>query len=105
MGTGSLIPKGEFIGLENVTHLAAGGETPVLISNAAAVTRFMVDKGVGMPGRDRMFATATGKGEPGQTPQRNIAGDCAAVERNCRPSRSRSWNGLGSSRQRRGRCK
>ncbi|WP_129468856.1 aminotransferase class V-fold PLP-dependent enzyme [Mesorhizobium japonicum] len=59
MGIGSLIPKSEFIGLENVTHLAAGGETPVLISNVGAVTRFMVDKGVGMPGRDRMFATAT----------------------------------------------
>ncbi|QKC86733.1 aminotransferase class V-fold PLP-dependent enzyme [Mesorhizobium sp. NZP2077] len=59
VGAGGLIPKSEFIGLENVTHLAAGGETPVLISNAAAVTRFMVDKGVGMPGRDRMFATAT----------------------------------------------
>lgn len=58
MRNGSLIPKSEFIGLENVIHLAAGGETPVLISNAAAVTRFMVDKGVGMPGRDRMFATA-----------------------------------------------
>ncbi|BCH12306.1 hypothetical protein MesoLj131c_65640 (plasmid) [Mesorhizobium sp. 131-3-5] len=58
MGIGSLIPKSEFIGLENVTHLAAGGETPVLISNVGAVTRFMVDKGVGMPGRDRMFATA-----------------------------------------------
>lgn len=58
VGKGSLIPKSEFIGLENVTHLAAGGETPVLISNAAAVTRFLVDKGVGMPGRDRMFATA-----------------------------------------------
>ena len=53
-----LIPKDEFIGIENIAHLAAGGETPVLAGSVNAVTRFMFDKGIGMPGRDRMFATA-----------------------------------------------
>lgn len=54
----SLIPKTEFIGIENVVHLAAGGESPVLASSAAAVNRFLLDKGVGMPSRERMYATA-----------------------------------------------
>jgi cysteine desulfurase/selenocysteine lyase len=55
--TAALIGKHEFVGLENVAHLAAGGETPALLSNIAAVNRFYCDKGVGMPGRERMFAT------------------------------------------------
>ena len=53
-----LIAKEEFIGIEHVTHLATGGEAPVLASNQQAVNRFMLDKGLGLPGRDRMFATA-----------------------------------------------
>jgi cysteine desulfurase/selenocysteine lyase len=59
----SPISKNEFLGIENVAHLAAGGETPTLLRNVAAVDRFYRDKGIGMPGRDRMFATvATAKG-------------------------------------------
>ncbi|WP_407169174.1 aminotransferase class V-fold PLP-dependent enzyme [Bradyrhizobium sp. ORS 111] len=54
----TLIPKRDFIGIEDVTHLATGGESPVLATNVAAVTRFLMDKGIGMPGRDRMYATA-----------------------------------------------
>ncbi len=50
-----LIPKSEFIGIEQAVHLAAGGEAPMLASHVAAATRFMFDKGVGMPGRERMF--------------------------------------------------
>lgn len=52
-----LIAKAEFIGIEQVAHLAAGGEAPVLTSHLGAAARFLVDKGVGMPGRERMFAT------------------------------------------------
>ena len=53
------IAKSEFLGLENFTHLAAGGEAPVLLENLTAVHRFFLDKGIGMPGRDRMAATAS----------------------------------------------
>lgn len=51
----SLIPKSEFIGIESVAHLATGGEAPVLRSHLDAASRFLLDKGVGMPGRERMF--------------------------------------------------
>lgn len=50
-----LIPKAEFIGIEQAVHLAAGGEAPMLASHVTAATRFMLDKGVGMLGRERMF--------------------------------------------------
>ncbi len=50
-----LIAKSEFIGIEQAAHLAAGGEAPMLASHVSAVSRFMFDKGVGMPGRERMF--------------------------------------------------
>jgi cysteine desulfurase / selenocysteine lyase len=53
-----LIPKTAFIGIDHVAHLATGGEAPVLRANLEAVTRFLLDKGVGMPGRERFFATA-----------------------------------------------
>ena len=39
-----LLPKSAFIGLENMVHLAAGGETPMLKSHREAVDRFMADK-------------------------------------------------------------
>ncbi len=52
-----LLPKEEFIGLANVAHLAAGGETPALRSHLDAVGRFLCDKGDGMPGRGRMADT------------------------------------------------
>jgi selenocysteine lyase/cysteine desulfurase len=53
-----LIPKTAFIGIDNVAHLATGGEAPVLRANLAAATQFLLDKGDGMPGRERFFATA-----------------------------------------------
>jgi selenocysteine lyase/cysteine desulfurase len=53
-----LIPKAEFVGIEHLAHLAAGGEAPVLRSHLAAVTEFLLDKGTGMPGRDRFEAAA-----------------------------------------------
>ncbi|MCP4383631.1 MAG: aminotransferase class V-fold PLP-dependent enzyme [Hyphomicrobiales bacterium] len=53
-----LIAQGAFHGLEGVTHLAAGGETPPLKSHRDAFERFMVDKASGMPGRTRFDETA-----------------------------------------------
>ncbi len=53
-----LIPKTAFIGIEHVAHLATGGEAPVLRANLEAATRFLLDKGDGMPGRERFFQTA-----------------------------------------------
>jgi selenocysteine lyase/cysteine desulfurase len=53
-----LISKTEFIGIDHVAHLATGGEAPVLRANLAAATQFLLDKGDGMPGRERFFATA-----------------------------------------------
>jgi selenocysteine lyase/cysteine desulfurase len=54
----SLIPKTAFIGIEHIAHLAAGGETPVLRANLEAATQFLLDKGAGMPGRERFFTTS-----------------------------------------------
>jgi selenocysteine lyase/cysteine desulfurase len=53
-----LIPKTAFIGIDHVAHLATGGEAPVLRANLEAATRFLLDKGDGMPGRERFFTTA-----------------------------------------------
>lgn len=53
-----LIPKTAFIGIDHVAHLATGGEAPVLRANLAAATQFLLDKGDGMPGRERFFTTA-----------------------------------------------
>jgi cysteine desulfurase / selenocysteine lyase len=53
-----LIPKTAFVGIDHVAHLATGGEAPVLRDNLAAATRFLLDKGDGMPGRARFFVTA-----------------------------------------------
>jgi cysteine desulfurase/selenocysteine lyase len=58
MAVGALIAKREFVGIENVAHLAAGGEAPVLHGCIEAVNRFFSDKGIGQPGRARMFDTA-----------------------------------------------
>ncbi|MEQ8695490.1 MAG: aminotransferase class V-fold PLP-dependent enzyme [Bauldia litoralis] len=57
-GAAPLIPPQPFIGLDGITHLAAGGETPALRSHTAAVERFLTDKSGGMPGRNRLFETA-----------------------------------------------
>ena len=53
-----LIPKTAFIGIDHVAHLATGGEAPVLRASLEAATRFLLDKGDGMPGRERFFTTA-----------------------------------------------
>jgi selenocysteine lyase/cysteine desulfurase len=44
------------VGIEHVAHLAAGGEAPVLRAHLDAATQFLLDKGDGMPGRERFFA-------------------------------------------------
>lgn len=54
-----LIAKDQFIGLENVIHLAAGGESPALKSHQQAVARFLADKGLGEVGRERLAAVYT----------------------------------------------
>ena len=48
--------KDDFVGISNVAHLAAGGETPQLKSHFAAMAQFAYDKALGMPGRERFFA-------------------------------------------------
>jgi selenocysteine lyase/cysteine desulfurase len=53
-----LIPKTAFIGIDHVAHLATGGEAPVLRANLEAATRFLLDKGDAMPGRERFFEAA-----------------------------------------------
>lgn len=52
-----LIPKTDFIGLDGVVHLAAGGESPMLKSHREAIERFMDDKALGEPGRHRFEIT------------------------------------------------
>ncbi|MBX6322277.1 MAG: aminotransferase class V-fold PLP-dependent enzyme [Rhodospirillaceae bacterium] len=56
--TASLIPKQDFVGIEAVAHLAAGGEAPPLRAHMDAAVQFLCDKGAGMPGRERMYALA-----------------------------------------------
>ena len=46
-----LIAKSEFVGLENITHLAAGGETPMLKSHRQVIDQFMIDKSCGEEAR------------------------------------------------------
>jgi len=48
----ALIAKSKFIGLESVTHLAAGGESPMLKSHQQAVEQFMLDKSRGAQARE-----------------------------------------------------
>lgn len=52
-----LIPKTEFIGLEDLVHLATGGESPILKSHQKAVDRFFADKGLGEESRERQEET------------------------------------------------
>ena len=47
----SLIAKSDFVGLEDVAHLAAGGETPMLKSHRQAIEQFMQDKAKGEEAR------------------------------------------------------
>ncbi len=52
-----LVPKDDFIGLDDVVHLCAGGETPSLRSHQDAVARFFRDKARGDDGRQRFEET------------------------------------------------
>ena len=52
----SLLPKSDFIGVEDVAHLCAGGETPFLKRNADALLRFALEKSRGMPGRANHYS-------------------------------------------------
>src|SRR5262245_42777354 len=52
-----LIPKSDFIGLENIAHLCAGGETPILKTHQAAIARFLADKALGELSRERFQMT------------------------------------------------
>ena len=61
MGTvtmSTLIPKHDFVDIERVAHLAAGGETPALRAHIDAAARFLSDKTGGMPGREQMYLVA-----------------------------------------------
>ena len=49
-----LIHRDKFVGLENISHLAAGGETPMLKSHRDAFEQFMVDKSQGEAARHQM---------------------------------------------------
>ena len=55
-GLTPLVSPGDFIGLPGRCHLAAAGETPMLASQAAVFSDFMYDKGLGMAGRERIYA-------------------------------------------------
>src|SRR5215510_4657827 len=52
----SLLAKTEFVGLEQVTHLATGGEAPWLRSHDQATARMGALKSGGMAGREQLFA-------------------------------------------------
>jgi cysteine desulfurase/selenocysteine lyase len=52
-----LIDPGEFVGIDGVAHLCAGGEAPMLRGHLDALARFAADKGGGMAGRERLFET------------------------------------------------
>ncbi len=47
----SLVPKSDFLNLDSVVHLAAGGQTPSLKSHLAALERFATAKGTGLRGQ------------------------------------------------------
>lgn len=51
-------PRGDFIGLEGKTHLATGGEPPLLAAHRAAFEAFARDKSDGHPGYRRHWAVA-----------------------------------------------
>jgi len=52
-----LINKSEFSGIDNVVHLSAGGETPLLRSHQDAFLRFMDHKSKGERARDLITET------------------------------------------------
>lgn len=53
-----LIPKSKFAGIDDVVHLSAGGETPMLLSHQSAFAQFMEDKSRGERTRELIFAMA-----------------------------------------------
>jgi cysteine desulfurase / selenocysteine lyase len=55
-GLRPLVSPGDFVGLPGLCHLAAAGETPMLASQAVLFSDFMYDKGLGMAGRERIYA-------------------------------------------------
>ncbi|MEM7125462.1 MAG: aminotransferase class V-fold PLP-dependent enzyme [Chloroflexota bacterium] len=52
-----LIPKDQFVGIENVAHLATGGESPMLKSHQQAIGRFFEHKAQGEMARHQLEAT------------------------------------------------
>jgi len=50
----ALVPKSDFLGLEQVANLAAGGETPFLKSHLDVLRWFAEQKSQGMAGRERI---------------------------------------------------
>ena len=44
------VPRSDFIGIENIIHLATGGEPPLLAGHRNAFEKFAKDKAQGMPG-------------------------------------------------------
>ena len=53
----ALVPRSDFVGLEGVTHLAAGGEAPWLAAHTEALSLLARDQSGGMPGRADKDAT------------------------------------------------
>ncbi len=53
----ALAPRSDFVGLEGVTHLAAGGEAPWLAAHTEALSLLARDQSGGMPGRASKDAT------------------------------------------------
>ena len=51
MAAGPLLPKSDFVGLEQVAHLCTGGEASWLRSHDDACRRFGQLKSAGMPAR------------------------------------------------------
>ena len=56
MKTPSLVPKSDFIGLDQHIHLAAGGQTPNLVSHLDVLHRFAITKGTGLKGQEENTA-------------------------------------------------
>ncbi len=48
-----LAPKSDFVGLEGITHLASGGQPPLLCTHQSAFDAFAADKAAGMAGYER----------------------------------------------------
>ena len=46
-----LASKSDFLGLDGVTHLASGGQSPVLAVHLAALERYARAKGTGLAGQ------------------------------------------------------